>query len=255
MAAPDSARFRLRELGVTARLGLSCLVLTLLGGLAASAQHLVWHHRNRDERPGMSMDDLFAAYHGLRTTAPLARALDRGHPETLPADQRTLLRKWLAGGRISEDYDNLDLGASAPSEIIAARCVSCHGRQSADPAARAIPLEFFDDVKRVAFSRDVSPADVKVLAASTHTHAISLAVLSIVTGALLLGTRLPRSAVGAAVLVIGASLLADLGGWWLARLGGGWVYVIAGGGTSYFVASAGALLAVLADLWWPRRIG
>lgn len=253
MSEPAGARIRLRDVGLAARLGLSCLVLTLLGGLAASAQHLVWHHRNRDERPGMSLDDLFAAYHGLRTTAPLARALGRGHPETLPADERAVLTAWLGGGRISEDYDNLDLGAHAPSEIIAARCVSCHGRQSADAAARAVPLEFFDDVKRVAFSRDVSPADVKVLAASTHTHAISLAVLSIVTGALLLGTRLPRSAVGAAVLVIGVSLLADLGGWWLARRGAGWVYVIAAGGSVYVIASTLALLAVLADLWWPRR--
>ncbi|MFM9995928.1 MAG: hypothetical protein ACKVU4_09015 [Phycisphaerales bacterium] len=243
--------FRLRDLGLGTRLGLSFLVLTLLGGLAASAQHLVWHHQKRDERPEMSIDDIFGAYHGIKTTAPLVSALQRGHPETLPSDQKALLLTWLAGSRISEDYDNLDLGAAAPSEVIASNCLSCHSRQSADAAAKAIPLEFFDDVKKLAFSRDVSPTDVKILAASTHTHAISLGMLSIVTAALLLGTRLPRAVVGLAITVIGAALFADLASWWLARETVAFAYLIVLAGTTYAATMSLAVLAVLADLWLP----
>lgn len=253
MNAAPANPFRLRDLGLGTRLGLSFLVLTLLGGLAASAQHLVWHHQKRDERPEMSIDDIFGAYHGIKTTAPLVSVLKRGHPEALPADQRKLLQDWLGGTRISEDYDNIDLGASAPSDVIATNCLSCHSRQSADAAAKAIPLEFFDDVKKLAFSRDVSPTDVKVLAASTHTHAISLGMLSIVTGALLLGTRLPRAVVGLAIALIGTALFADLASWWLARERPVFVYVIAGAGLAYTVTSAAALAAVFVDLWWPRR--
>ena len=65
----------LRTLPLTVRIGISCLVLVLLGGLAASAMHLFWHYENRDERPGMTMDDLEGAYHGVERTAPILMAL------------------------------------------------------------------------------------------------------------------------------------------------------------------------------------
>jgi hypothetical protein len=243
--------FHLRSLGLGARLGLSFLVLTLLGGLAASAQHLLWHHQNRDERPGLSMDDLKGAYHGVNVRSPLIVAMERAHPDGMPQADRDALLKWLRGARISEDYDNLDLGAAAPSEIIAARCVSCHSRQSTDPVAKRLPLEFFDDVKAVAFSRDIRPTDIKILAASTHTHAISLGVLSIVVSLLLYLTRLPRAVVGAAIALMGLALFGDIAAWWVARESAGFVYIIVIAGGAYNALSALALLAVVTDLWLP----
>lgn len=257
MTDSHASPFRLRNLGFGARLGVSFLVLTLLAGLAASAQHLVWHHQNRDERAGLSLDDLKGAYHGVNVRSPLLTALERSHPADLPQQERDALLKWLRGARISEDYDNLDLGANAPGEIIAARCVSCHSRQSSDVVAKRLPLEFFDDVKGVAFSRDVRPTDVKILAASTHTHAISLGVLSIVVSLLLCATRWPKRIVGGAVAIMGLALFADIACWWLSRppTAGGLVYVIAVAGFTYTVLTAIGLLAILADLWRPEGGG
>jgi hypothetical protein len=255
MTDSHSSPLRLRHLGVGARLGLTFLVLTLLGGLAASAQHLLWHHQNRDELPGLSMDDLKGAYHGVNVRSPLIVALERAHPDGMPQADRDALLKWLRGTRISEDYDNLDLGAGAPAEIIAARCVSCHSRQSTDSVAKRLPLEFFDDVKAVAFSRDIRPTDIKILAASTHTHAISLGVLSIVVSLLLYATRWARSLVGAAIALMGLALFADIAAWWLARESAGLVYIIVIAGAIYNALTALTLLAVLADLWLPTRRG
>lgn len=251
MTDSTTTPLRLRALGFGTRLGLSFLVLTLLAGLAASARHLVWHHENRDERPGLSLEDLQGAYHGVQVRSPLLTALARGHPGDLPTAQRDALLSWLRGTRISEDYDNLDLGERAPGEIIAARCVSCHSRQSSDAVAKRLPLEFFDDVKAVAFSRDVRPTDVKILAASTHTHAISLGVLSIVVSLLLCATRWPKRVVGGGIALMGLALFADIACWWLAREAGGLVYVIVVAGFTYTALTAIGLMAVLADLWGP----
>ncbi len=244
--------FQLRLLGFSARLGLTFLVLTILGGLAASLQHLVWHHENRDEQKGISMVDLEGAYRGVQQPAALLTALERNHPAELAAAERDVLLNWLRGSRISEDYDNLDLGDAAPNEIIARSCVSCHGRNSTDAVAKRLPLEFFDDIRKVAFSRQINPTDVKILAASTHTHALALGSLTIVLALLAFFTRWPGRLIGLGVLLAGAALFADLASWWLAPKSVAFVYVIAAAGGTYTLVTALLCLAVLLDLWLPR---
>jgi hypothetical protein len=247
-------RLELRNLGVLARIGIGCLVLTLLGGAAVSGWYLRTHHDRRDDRPGFTLDDVRAHYHGIESRAPLLVALEAQHPDGMPEAERGTLLSWLRSGRISEDYDNLDLGASAPGEILAARCVSCHSRRATgDDAWPVLPLEFFDDVRAVAFSRDVRPVNMEILAASTHTHALSLATLGLVISALGLATGWPRRLTGALVLACGAGLLADIGSWWLARWWAEGALVIVGAG-AVFNGAVGLLgIAVLADLVMPRR--
>jgi hypothetical protein len=245
----------LRSLPLSVRLGLSGLVLSLLMGMTASAMHLYWHYENRDERPGLTRDDITSAYHGLDAPSPLLSALERGHPDDLAAQPRQALIAWLRGTRIAEDYDSLDLGDHAPAEVMAASCLKCHSRQaaSADPRARALPLDYWDDVKKVAFSRQIRPAPAKIIAMSMHAHALSLGIMSIVLAALALATRLPRGLVHALIALTGLALAADLAAWWGARSSTAFVTVIIGAGAIYNIGSALLMLLVLLDLWLPQR--
>lgn len=241
----------LRDLPFGARAGLSALVLVFAAGLVASAAHVRGHHENRDERPGVSLEDLEGAYHGVRTTAPLVAALGRGHPEGLAAADRDALLAWLASDRISEDYDNFDLGDSAPAELIASACASCHSRR-AGGIGESVPLEYWDDVKALAFSRDVAPVPVEVLTASTHAHALALASMSAVIGMLSLATRWRRA--GSALLgVAGVALVTDFAAQWLARGAAGWAPVVAASGAAWAVSTGAALAVIAFDLWLPAR--
>ena len=176
----------LRRLPGPARLGIGALVCVLLGGLVASGAYMKEHHEVRDGEEGLTMTDLKGSYHGVRATAPLVTALDRGHPEELAEAERKILSDWLASDRISEDYDNLDLGESAPVEILDMRCLSCHSRNSEDEVASALPFEYWDDVKKLAFSREIEPTDPKVLLASTHAHSLALSVQALILALLAL---------------------------------------------------------------------
>jgi mono/diheme cytochrome c family protein len=249
------ARFSLRALPVSVRLGLSGLLVSLLMGLAASAMHLYWHYENRDERPGLTRDDITGAYHGLDAPSPLLRALERGHPESMAAAPRDALLAWLRGPRVAEDYDSLDLADRAPAELIAANCLSCHSRRAegAAPAAKAVPLDYWDDVKKIAFSREIRPAPAKITAMSMHAHALSLGIMSLVLAGLALGTGLPRWLMHGLVCVTGIALAADLAAWWGARYAEWVVLVIIVAGTVYNAGSGLLTLLVLADLWLPRR--
>lgn len=236
-----------------ARFGLTMLMLVILGGLAASATHLLWHHENRDDQKGVSYDDIAGAYHGVTADAPLMRAMARNHPPELPDAARKVLTDWLSSGRISEDFDNIDLGDNTPDAIIATNCASCHNRNAADAEARKIPLEFFDDVKRQAFAKNIQPTDIKILAASTHTHALALGTLSLVMGALMLVSRFGKGLGSLLIGVSGLALLVDLGAWWLARDNAIWVKAILVAGPAYAGATGLMCLLAIADLWLPSR--
>ena len=244
--------FRLRQLPPAARAGLSLLLLTVLGGLVASATHLVRQHQGRDERPGLSLDDLRGAFHGVRTTAPLRAVLARQHPPGLPAADRDALLRWLDGGRLSEDYDNVDLGAAAPADVIERSCLQCHARgaKAGDGIGARVPLDYWDDVRLLAFARDVSPLAVDIVVASTHTHALGMGTLSLVLCGLAFCTRWRRLP-AALTLPCGLGLLVDLGAWLPAREFPWLVPTMAVAGTLWFAATALLCLLVLAELWWP----
>lgn len=247
--------FRLSQLGLGARVGLGALLLVLLGGLVASSAHLVEHHHTRDERDGMSFDDVVGVYHGIRTEAPLVSALERGHPEELTKPQRQLLLDWLASGQIAEGYDSLELGDDAPAEILDAHCLACHSKNATEGEGigQTIPLEYFDEVERLAISRDVAPVAEAILLASIHTHALGMGTLSLLFVLMALATRFPARLVGFLAATCGLGLLADLSCWFLARGSESLVTLIVVGGGVWMSSCALLGLMSLFELLLPAR--
>jgi hypothetical protein len=246
---------KLRALPWSVRSAVALLMLVTAGGMAASWMHIFMHHSNRDEQPGLSYEDIAGAYHGVKVTAPLLRAVERGHPEGLPAAEREALAKWLKGTRVSEDYDNADLGEMAPVEIIARSCLTCHARseESKHPIAKKYPLDYFDDVRKFAVSREIKPMEKRVLVMSTHTHALAMAPLTAMVAGLVLCTAWPGFLRRSAALLGCVGLAADVAGWWLARESEPLVWVVIIGGGIYSAAMTAMILMVLVDVLRPGR--
>lgn len=267
MAVP---RFRLCDLPCGARLGLIGVVATLGLGLWASAKHLKNHYAPRDgESSSVSYNDIATAYHKKLIDAPLLTALKRGHPdelagqatpggdsvEAMPEAERRALIEWLEmdKARIETEYGNFERGEFMPEDLIEFNCVSCHtASASGTNAAAGYPLKSFDDVRRLAYPLDLEPTPEPILTASTHAHALSLGVQSAIVIVMLCWTRFPRVLTGLLGGVIGLSLAADLGSWWLARGDETFVWVIIGAGGVFNGLTALALFAVLLDLLVPR---
>lgn len=246
---------RLRDLELGARVALTVLVLVFAGGLAASLGHLVEHHQNRDGAPGVSRTDLEGAYHGVTARAPLAAVLEREHPGALTDGERTALVRWLGGARISEEFDDPDRGDLAPAEILARRCFECHARAALKGAHAdaQVALEYWDDVKAVAFSTRIEPTPVKLLLASTHAHALALASMTGLLGLFLIATRWPAWLRNGLFALAATALFVDLASWWLARETSAFVPAILAAGAVYAASTALTLLLILVDLWRPRR--
>lgn len=251
--------FRLRDLPVAGRLSLTFLMFVLLGGYATSLLHMREHHQNRDEVEGLSLTDLRSAYHGALIISPLITALKGGHPGELQgaaapnAGIRATLLAWLEGDAnlILPNWDNLDLGDDVPADLLDMSCVGCHSRSAAEDLRADPPLEFLDDIRAVAFSREISPADTKILLASTHTHALALGVLTVVLCLLMYATAASERKKGLMCLLASGGLLVDLLAWWAARLAMSFVPLIIAGGVAHAVGVVLIILTVLVDLWRP----
>jgi hypothetical protein len=234
------------------------LLLVNLGGFLAGGLHLVEHHSNRDGKEGLSVDDIQGAYHGVSRVAPLRTALERGHPDDVAAgvlapDRRAKLLAWLASERITEDYDNLDLDPP-PADVLDQACLACHSR-NADGAKKVEPfLDYWDDVKAVAFSSEVKPVSEAILLASTHTHAIALASVALVLALLLALTAWPARLAGLVIFLVGSGLAADIASMWLARSSATWIWLLLAGGWTFNVGVLAASLLILIDLWRPRSL-
>ncbi|PIE24612.1 MAG: hypothetical protein CSA62_01930 [Planctomycetota bacterium] len=251
----------LREAPFGFRVAITLFVLVLSGGFLASFGHMHKHHQNRDGQEGLSYDDIQGVYTGVRSVAPLKRALDAGHPSeiegatALPEAKRKALLDWLAieaESKRSSKFDDFDLGENAPAEILSANCVQCHSRSSNNPAAGKRPLEYYDEVAKLSISRDIAPMDQAILLATTHTHAIALGTTSLVLVLLLLLTRWGALA-GTIAALSSLGLTADLAGWWLARDSAAFIPIILGGGGLFGLMTALLLVLIVLDLWLPSQ--
>ena len=246
--------YRIRQQGFFARLGLLCLIGVLFGGYTlAAGMHMMEHYKDRDGNPELSITDIKGAYHGVETPSALKAALERNHPPELPDDQRQILLDWINSDRISDDYDNLDLGDQAPAEIIAMECLSCHSNATADAQGAGVSLEYWTDVERIAHSRSIEAVDEEIQLISLHTHAPTMAVITIVVSLMaLLLTGWPRWLVGLLVCVAGMALLVDLGSWLPARHEELFVWGIIVGGVVHTCAMVLLMLLVACECLLPR---
>ena len=246
---------RLSALPVPVRIGISGVVLTLFVGLASSLAHLRTAHERRDERPGLSLDDLRAAYSGIHSASRLVVALERGHPATLGASERARLLAWLKSARVSEDFDDPDKGNASPAETLAKNCLACHARKSTEGGGigQRVPLEYWDDVKKLAFARELEPTPLDIVITSAHTHALSMALVSMCAILLAGMTRWSARWWGTLASVTGLALVGDIASWFLARESSAFVLVIAGAGTLWFLATTIAFALALFEMWIAPR--
>ncbi len=255
------AQLQVRSLPLAARLSLSCLLVVVLGGYLVSGLHMSAHHQNRDGREGLSMTDIEGAYHGVNSEAPLTLALNAGHPGELAGQKAPeewvtqALLAWLQGDpdRIIPNWDNLDLGDEVPADLLDASCVGCHSRTAEESLRAEPPLEYLDDIRAVAFSREISPSDIKLLIASTHAHSLGLATITMLLSALIFATRYGARLKGGLSLCACAGLLIDLIAWWLARESSAFVPIIIVGGIAHAGGMVLIALCVFWDLWRPNK--
>ena len=90
------------------------------------------------------------------------------------------------GGGGSED-------ALTPADIIDERCVRCHAAGATDDDAFAqVALDRWPTLKNYVYSKQLDPISTDILAQSTHAHALSIPIFTLIVCAMALATGCPR---------------------------------------------------------------
>lgn len=250
--------FRLRDFGFFQRVGLTGVLACLAVGQLAGLSHMREHFDRRDDRPGFTVDDIKSAYHGLDAPSPLLAALNGNHPpfpQSLKPADKEVLTKWLTSGKIEQDYDNPDLGAASPKEIIAASCLQCHSAKADATKAKPPVLDTPADIKKVAFSRQVLPTPPDKVVVSIHAHASSMALMALAVMTLAAFSRWPRFFTGLLSAGCGLGLAGEFAGMWFAHNDERWINVLLYAGGAFHACFALLTLLTFLDLWFPGGRG
>ena len=259
----------LRDLSIPLRVAATCLLLVIVGGYAASLHFMKHHISQKDGDPELSWVDLVGTYHGVDKPAPMLTALDDSRHgvwlNDTPADDLQILRDWLSKGSavgggtdpVQQGWDALPPGASeealTPADVIDERCVRCHGAAATDADAhKEVALERWPTLKNFVYSKKLDPISTDILAQSTHAHALSIPVFTLIACGMLLATCWPRWFRHGAAMLAFLGLLLDFGGMWLARASEFGCYVLVAGGALYGLALGSAVAASLVAMWLGR---
>lgn len=260
---------RLRDLSFPLRVAATCLLLVIAGGYAASLYFMVHHVSQKDGDPEFSWIDIVGTYHGVDKRAPILVALDKpNHADWLqdvPAADLQILRDWLALGSavgggadpVQDTWDALPPGAPeealTPADVIDERCVRCHSPSATDVNAhKDVALGRWPTLKNFVYSKKLEPISKDILAQSTHAHALSIPVFTLIACGMLLATCWPRWFRHGVAMAAFGGLLLDFGGMWLARTSEIGCHVLVLGGALYGVALVSAIAASLVAMWFGR---
>ncbi len=284
MALP---KLRLANLPASAKLTLT-FFLALVGlGYFTALGNIYYQHKDKDLEEGLTLNDLKRTFHGLdkevttesrqrfpspmelmvRPGGPMREYLEAGGPKAVRA-----LMSWLEAGSPEATFDQpgaYQTGDPAARQVIADQCVRCHNAADGEmqdvpyaPAPDAEPVyanvillarSRFGDTTTETETMHLAPTGLAELMHITHAHVLAMPLFTLSVAALFLMTGLPEKLKLILAPLPMLALIADIGGWWLARPVAPAVYIIAAAGAVFGAAYGLQILIVLGSMWFGRR--
>lgn len=271
----DRSAIGLCQAPAPVRVALTAFLALIGTGYLVSLGHIVASHAHADGRPGLSLDDLRAAYAGLSVDRATLRVVPSRMLQMLDGSMRqyvdddaefAVLRDWLAGGADEAGLSRAS-GGTTPARVLTLSCLRCHAAEGGEEIGRRSP--FGPDPLTVDYAAlrpflatttghgdaavRLGPPPIRHLILITHAHMLSIPVFTLLVGGMFWLTRWPPRLRAVLTPLPMLALVIDFSGWWLARIVPGFVYAIAAAGAVYGVAFGFQIVAVAIDLWRPPR--
>ncbi len=270
---------------------LATAFLAIVGfGYLAAVANMFHQHQLADGVPGLSIDDLRAAFHGVEvqddpgdeaSSAPKSRFMEMVEPGGDMRKHLTkggepavrTLEKWLRNGATRENFTKAGIaqeGDPSPADVVASNCLRCHNADGGEKADTPYGEDLFDVDYDMIFvyaapgtakqtteatpgePRTIGPNSEAHLFLVTHIHMLSIPVFTLIVSALFLLTGNCRGIRGLLTVAPMFSLCVDFSSWWLARWAEGFIYAIAAAGAVFGATFGLQILSVTWAIWFGR---
>jgi hypothetical protein len=233
--------FHFSELPLTLRAVYSATLIVLGIGYIFAMFQIYEVDAGRDGKPGLSAEDIAISYSGNRTGTRLESALAGPMSGMLPANERSDIIAWVHGGLDKSIY------TSKIKPIIDQRCLACH-----DGSNPHIPnLNGFENISGVA-QVDTGPS-LATLVRVSHIHMFGLTFIFF-----LMGTIFSHAYVRpiwfklVVALVPFASIVVDIGSWYLTKINTAFAWTVIGGGALMGIAFSIQWFLSMYQMWFYR---
>ncbi len=241
---PPHALFRhFSEIPYSLRVLFTCMLLMLALGYLFALINIYFTYAGRaGGSPTMlSYEDIVAAYSGSGRGSVLESALNGPMATMLPADERSIVMRWVRDGATEAAY-----GAGV-KPIFERRCLTCHdGRNPHLPS-----FTTFDGVKK-STAQDTG-ASIATLVRVSHIHLFGLTFIFFIVG--LAFTHAYVRPIWLKCAIIALPFLAnaiDVSSWYLIKLFHPFAWVEIGAGMVMAACFAAMWLISLYQMWFSR---
>lgn len=261
------------RLPTSLRITLTAFLAMLGVGYLFAIANIFVSHSGADGKPGLSLDDLRAAYSGVSIARDAGAVVPSKMLQMIEGSMRQYLSDdedyaallgWLAAGAGEAGLDEKRDGR-IPRRVITLNCLRCHAADSGKRIGTIAP--FGPDQLTVEYAMiskftaavpqtsqatvHVGPQDAPHLILVTHAHMLAIPIFTLIVAGLFWQTRLPAAMRSIVTPIPMLVLVVDFASWWLARVAPGFIYFIAAAGGIYGLAFGVQLVSIVIDLWRP----
>ena len=234
---------RFSDISVSEKILNTVFLLTIGLGYLFALANLYYTHQGRDNKPGLSIDDVMIMYHGSHSQTRLGSAINGiMEPNLKFKTDKDVIHKWLSDGATEEGYK------SDIAPILNRDCVICHN-PTANPH---LPnLTTFIGVSEVAQAGGGAP--LPVLIRVGHIHIFGIAFILFFIGKLFLLCEMNVYLKRITVVIPFFAMLLDVMSWFITKTIPEFAYVVIGSGALMGISMAMQILVSVYQMWFYKR--
>ena len=233
---------RFKDISVSERILNTVFLLTIGLGYIAALANLYYTHQGRDNKAGLSIDDVTIYYHGSDAQTRLGTAINGiMQPNLKVKSDKDVILRWIHSGADEAGYKD----EIAP--ILNRDCVTCH-----TPAVNpSLPdLSNYKGVSDVAHAGGASTAS---LIRVSHIHLFGIAFILFFVGKIFLLCDINIYVKRIAVIIPFAAMLLDTLSWFITQSVPSFAYVVVISGALMGVSMGMQVLVSIYQMWFFTR--
>lgn len=228
----------LRSLPAGYKIGISLFLIIAGIGYLLGFANIYLTYSPVDQKPGLSIQDIQYSFYGARSSTTLEKSIDGSMKQYLNSDaDYQKIKDWLKAGGKEGTFAEI-------KPIFDTSCSTCHSK---DAKTADVITEDYADLSAL-LTQDTGKPWPRLVSVS-HTHVLATLPVIFLLCLVFSFTRFSQKFKGIIVVWAFASILIDIGSWWLAKLVAELAVLVIFGGVSLALSFAFLILPSLYDIW------